>query len=64
MPMYDYRCPTCGGRFEQYLRLNDSDAAVPCPQCGAPRTAKQVSTFALLGGGSATSAAACAPTGG
>jgi len=29
MPMYDYRCPTCGGRFEQYLRLNDSDAAVP-----------------------------------
>ena len=63
MPTYDYRCPTCGDRFERFLRLTESDTLVPCPRCGAP-AAKQLSTFAVLGGGSAGNGADCAPTGG
>lgn len=64
MPMYDYRCPTCGSRFERFLRLTESDSAVPCPHCGTPKTLKQLSSFAVLGGGgSATSSADCAPSG-
>lgn len=63
MPTYDYRCPSCGARFERFLRLHESDAPVPCPQCGAPKAVKQLSTFAVLGG-SAINSADCAPTGG
>ena len=32
MPLYDYKCKTCG-TFEQWLRLADFDRPVCCPQC-------------------------------
>lgn len=32
MPLYDYKCETCGG-FEQWLRLADLDQPIHCPQC-------------------------------
>lgn len=33
MPMYEYRCPSCGREFEEIAR---QDERVPCPACAAP----------------------------
>ncbi|MCL4544751.1 MAG: zinc ribbon domain-containing protein [Chloroflexi bacterium] len=64
MPLYDYRCPECGARFEQFVRLSEAGAPVACPQCGAPKATKQLSTFAVVGGGGSSKSVACAPGGG
>jgi putative FmdB family regulatory protein len=34
MPTYEYRCPSCGHRFELFQRMSDTPGA-PCPSCGA-----------------------------
>ena len=33
MPIYEYRCPACGGQFEALLR--GDDPAPGCPTCGS-----------------------------
>lgn len=33
MPMYNYRCPECGQRFEELLTVARRDEAI-CPRCG------------------------------
>lgn len=62
MPLYEYRCETCGGRLEVLQRVGEGPAGLSCPDCGSPRLSKEFSTFAStgsdggLGGG-------CAPSG-
>ena len=34
MPLYSFRCPECGRRFEELLTVEHKDR-VPCPDCGA-----------------------------
>ncbi len=34
MPTYDYKCPRCGTRFEQFQKITSKPEA-PCPKCGA-----------------------------
>jgi len=34
MPAYDYRCMSCGTRFEQKLSFSDNPDTVRCPHCG------------------------------
>ncbi len=34
MPLYGYRCPSCGTEFEVVQRMTD-DAVANCPKCGA-----------------------------
>ena len=34
MPMYTFRCPDCGKRFEELLTISQKDAVL-CPDCGA-----------------------------
>ena len=43
MPLYDFRCPRCGERFEA---RTPSDGAPPCPSCGAQETERLLSPFA------------------
>ncbi len=31
MPIYDFRCPACGHRFEELVKVNGSAS---CPKCG------------------------------
>jgi putative FmdB family regulatory protein len=34
MPIYEYRCNSCGERFESYLSLSTKPPP-PCPKCGS-----------------------------
>ncbi|MFT4625588.1 MAG: putative FmdB family regulatory protein [Myxococcota bacterium] len=51
MPIYEYRCPECGHRFEKLVRMNAT--APPCPECDHADVTKLVSAsgFILKGGG-------------
>ncbi|MCS7008161.1 MAG: zinc ribbon domain-containing protein, partial [Gaiellaceae bacterium] len=47
MPIYEYACMECETHFEELVR--SSDQAVTCPECGAAKVLKQLSTFAVHG---------------
>ena len=51
MPIYEYRCASCGHEFEVLQRMNA--AAPACPACDAPETSRRVSlnSFRLTGSG-------------
>jgi len=49
MPVYEYVCPDCDERFERYVRAWGEP--VVCPRCQGEDVQKQVSRFALAGGG-------------
>ena len=53
MPVYEYVCMTCEAHFEELVR---GDQEVACPDCGATRVAKQLSTFATIGAAGQTGA--------
>ena len=57
MPLYEYRCKKCGTCFEQLVSLADRDTGIECPQCGAKRPDRLLSSFAV-GKAKTTSAAA------
>jgi putative FmdB family regulatory protein len=46
MPIYEYVCMTCEAHFEELVR---GEQQVSCPECGATRVAKQLSSFAMVG---------------
>ena len=46
MPMYEYRCDTCGKSFEQLRRLSDADTDLECPDCRSRNVRRTLSTFA------------------
>jgi putative FmdB family regulatory protein len=56
MPMYEYVCMKCEAHFEELVR---GEQQVLCPQCGATKVAKQLSTFAMIGTGGQTGASGC-----
>lgn len=49
MPLYHYRCPSCG-EFREFRPMKESNAAHPCPTCGA-MSDRMISTPFLAGGG-------------
>lgn len=52
MPIYEYRCESCGHELEAMQKMADAPLA-DCPECGAPALRKMVSAagFRLKGGG-------------
>lgn len=67
MPLYEYRCPDCGHRFEVLQRLGEGAETVTCPSCDRPAPEKQFSTFASSsadGGGFSAGAGGCGGGGG
>jgi putative FmdB family regulatory protein len=68
MPIYEYRCQSCGHVYEEFVRFGD-DPELKCPECGGLEASKVVSLFGSAGSGatsgtSASAPAACAPSGG
>ena len=47
MPIYEYACMTCESHFEELVR--NAEQAVACPECGAGKVVKQLSSFAVHG---------------
>ena len=60
VPIYEYACMKCESHFEELVR--SSDQAVTCPECGAAKVLKQLSSFAVVGATSKPSFAG--PSGG
>jgi putative FmdB family regulatory protein len=56
MPLYEYRCESCAGKFEVLTRFAERDAAQVCPACESTKTRVLVSSFAVAGGGVESSA--------
>lgn len=52
MPIYEYRCESCGDSLEKLQKLNDAPLEI-CPSCGKPGLKKLVSAagFRLKGSG-------------
>jgi putative FmdB family regulatory protein len=62
MPIYEYRCETCGEVFEVFVRSPSRQTSPTCPKCGSQKVKKAFSLFGVGGGlGSKTSSASCAP---
>jgi putative FmdB family regulatory protein len=51
MPLYEYRCETCSGKFDVLTRFAERDSAQICPTCESTRTRVLVSSFAFAGAG-------------
>ncbi len=50
MPLFDFACRSCGQRFEDLVR---GDETARCPACESVDLEKLLSTFAVQGGASA-----------
>ena len=55
MPMYEYRCRECDGRFEMLRRMSDSDSDVQCPVCRSEEIERLMSAFSSGGCGASGS---------
>ncbi|MEI8183266.1 MAG: zinc ribbon domain-containing protein [Desulfomonile sp.] len=51
MPIYEYRCKTCGKEFEEWQKFSDPPVDA-CPECGGQASRLiSASTFVLKGTG-------------
>ncbi|CAA9569935.1 MAG: hypothetical protein AVDCRST_MAG33-2419 [uncultured Thermomicrobiales bacterium] len=61
MPTYAFRCPDCGGTFDERRTFAHSDDPVTCPACGGGGATKQFGTPMVLRKGMAARALLEAP---
>ena len=49
MPIYEYRCDTCGREFERFIRPTSepSPGTPDCPACGGRAVQQLLSSFAV-----------------
>ncbi len=58
MPIFEYRCCSCGEKFEKLVRRTEDAAEAGCPNCGERHLEQQYSTFAAGASSAASSQAA------
>ncbi len=46
MPIYEYACKSCQGRFEQFVRSPAEEKDVACPTCESRKIERLPSVFA------------------
>jgi putative FmdB family regulatory protein len=56
VPIYAYRCPECGERFDLLRSYSRADDPAPCPTCAAV-SERQIARFAAFAKGNGTSSA-------
>jgi putative FmdB family regulatory protein len=63
VPIYEYTCQSCKGKFEQLVRSMSAagEAKVKCPGCGSGETARSMSVFAVSSSNGSTSSGSDAP---
>ena len=64
MPIYEYRCESCAGKFEVLTRFAERDSAQVCPTCESTKTRVLVSSFAVAGGDTSMASDFASETGG
>jgi putative FmdB family regulatory protein len=62
MPLHEYLCHTCDGRFEAITSSAKADA-VACPMCHSAETRRLISVIAGIGRGSSSGPASMSPMG-
>lgn len=58
MPLFEYRCESCGTVFETLVRTA-AEKPEKCPKCGGAKLVKQFSTFAAGRSDTGTDFSAC-----
>lgn len=48
MPIYEYSCPNCKGRFSKLVQGFNEPVGLACPRCGSTEVRRAVSRFAVL----------------
>ncbi len=48
MPIYEYLCPECNGKFQKLVRGFSDPPGLACPRCGNTAVRRAVSRFATL----------------
>lgn len=48
MPIYEYLCADCNGRFQKLVAGFSTPAGLHCPRCGSADVHKAVSRFAVM----------------
>lgn len=48
MPIYEYLCPACNGKFQRLVRGFADPPGLACPRCGSAGVRRAVSRFATL----------------
>lgn len=51
MPIFEYRCESCGTKFEKLIRRAADEQALACPSCGTEKIEKELSTFSAHANG-------------
>ena len=46
MPIYEYRCSSCGAEFESIRPVSRADDPIDCKICGSPAS-RQLSNFSF-----------------
>ena len=55
MPIYEYRCESCGDKFEKLVRRAEDAMEAGCPGCGEKHLHQEYSTFSARAGAGASS---------
>jgi putative FmdB family regulatory protein len=48
MPIYEYLCPNCNGKFQRLVRGFSDPEGLACPRCGSAEVRRAVSRFATV----------------
>lgn len=48
MPIYEYLCPACSGKFQKLVQGFSDPPGLTCPRCGNNQVRRAVSRFATL----------------
>lgn len=68
MPIYEFVCKACGGKFEKLLRFSESTEHIACPHCSSDKTQKRLSMIAVtpngFGSNGTVSSGGCGSQGG
>ncbi|MHB0856462.1 MAG: FmdB family zinc ribbon protein [Anaerolineae bacterium] len=71
MPIYEYRCESCGATFDKFVRSMSTSSdegsttvGVECPECHGKHCRRNISRFGTVGASRGASSSACSPSGG
>jgi putative FmdB family regulatory protein len=48
MPIYEYLCPACNGKFQKLVRGFSDPQGLACPRCGNAEVRRAISRFATV----------------